>query len=269
MDLTDALHRASADPPPSTIDIRGLVSTEQHRARSLRRLTVAGSAALSALIIAGMMTLAGARPATGPGTAAGSSDQAAMVSDRPCPTVSPTGPPPQPKPDGPPVRPVPETCGVATARLDTALRNALRGAGVVGNGRNPFVKSNGRGLVYETAPDIRTAAGWGTLWVRIQPYSGPPPTKKQEQDAQRCDENCVFQTPPDGSVVTGFTLPGTQNLVNIYHRDGTLVSMIVSYRAGDGTPPTAGSAPSGPRRSPLTIEDLVTLGRSPALTLYP
>jgi hypothetical protein len=267
VDLTDALHKASADAPPSTIDIRGLVSSEQRRARSLRRLTVAGSATLSVATIAGLMTLAGVRPMTGPGPAAGSADQAAAASDRPCPTVSPTGPPPQPKPDGPPARPVPETCGVATARLDTALRNALRDAGVVSNERNPFVRTNDRRLVYEATPDVRTPAGWGTLVVRIQPYSGMPPTR---QEYGGCAGNpCVFRTAPDGSVVTGFTLPGAQNLINVYHRDRTLVSVVTLYRAGDGTPPTPGSSPPGPRWSPLTTEELITLGRSPALTLYP
>ena len=110
MDLTQAMHAATQDPPPTGIDVDQLITGERRRTR---RLHAAAGVALVAALVAGAVTVpqllsrTGQSPGLTPATAAATPAQPEGT----CPTVAPNAE---------------EACEAALKRLNQALAETLR-----------------------------------------------------------------------------------------------------------------------------------------------
>ncbi|GAB3866687.1 hypothetical protein [Dactylosporangium cerinum] len=124
MDLTQAMLAATANPPPTGIDVDQLITGERRRTRRLHAVTgVAVAAALATGMVALPQLLPQKPSGQSPGLAPPSTVAAATRSPAACVTPSPTVKvlPGANVPAEPPLVPVTESCGAAIARLSAEL----------------------------------------------------------------------------------------------------------------------------------------------------
>jgi hypothetical protein len=116
-----------------------------------------------------------------------------------------------------------------------------------------FLRANDENLRYDAGLALRTSAGRGSAGVAVEPGTYAP---ESEADLRRnfgCDHlpsrgsTCVYRGYPDGTVVT----------------------LVVSNGYHDGRPDPNASRKLGGKDVPLTLEQIITIGRDPGLTLYP
>jgi hypothetical protein len=288
--LSDALRQAVADPPPSTIDIDRLIVGEQHRARRQRWLAAAAATTL-------LVTAAVATPSMltgGPMHGAGGGARCPGVSSDPTAFPLPgNGPAPS------------ESCEAAMERLKAAVLDAvsrvLPGAEVrfVTEGSGPVVA--GSGGEYLATLEISDASGTSVLSLRWSTFgpAGPagaraaacggtgggssPPLVPASGTAAGC---YGLQVLPDGSAMltVGFE-PDPPNIVLAYHKvylyrtDGTFIELhSQNYRMpSEAYLRSLTASPLGHpegmlvplRPAPLSYGQLVELGETPGLTLFP
>jgi hypothetical protein len=293
-DLNGALRAAVADAPPTTIDLDRLIGGERRRQRSMRTLALVCGAATSVLMVVMVVFWPWSRtPPTRQVTAASSSAASSSGSPRPCPSLAQTGPPRPYQSGNASPRPVPEPCGDAAFRLNGALARALRThapgvtfADVTGSGQPVrFLRANDENLRYDTGLSLSTAAGRGGASVGVEPQTYAPPSEADLRHGFGCDRSpslsatCVYRSFPDGTIVSGVLLSsktgaigpaGTrQHQLRVFRPDDTVVTLIVNNTYYDGVPDPNATPKLGGTETPLTLEQLVAIGRDPGLTLYP
>ncbi|MET8832340.1 hypothetical protein ABZV78_00260 [Micromonospora sp. NPDC004540] len=276
-EIGSEMRAAVADPPPSRIDVDGLIRAEGRRRRQRAWVwSGTGVAAAVAAVVAGPALVAGG---AAPGSALGPTG---LPSTLPSPDVSLcAGVSPKPSGPQPPLqsygtvrtRPV-EAPAAGVVRLTGALREVLR----IRLPADLRVESAQPGCTepqFQYHPSYREyqAGGWlrqgresGLFLLQIRPTA---------RDEARPDcahagnpQDCTVVRHPDGTATVRSTQPagpGRQQLtVLVLRPDGTSVFGITNnFRAGpDGSTITA-SAPL------LTLDQLDELARSPGLTLYP
>ena len=298
-DLAQALRAAAAHVPPTSIDLDRLIDAEQRRQRWLHTGTAVGGVAAATLAIIAVATaLLGApggprddAPAAPPLLPSVTTSASAATSwpDRPCPTVADTGPPRAYQTSAPSPRAVRETCGQATARLEAAMQSALRThAGdvvvtdMVGSAQGVrFWRANDNNLTSSAGLSAVTPAGRGRVGVEVKPRTFRP-DEAELRRSYGCEPGspsnvtCVYRPEADGTVVSGVVMSGTkaqpgrrQYQISIFRPDDTLVFIIASnsYTEQERDPLTESKI--GAPEPPLTLEQIVAIGRHPDLTLYP
>lgn len=317
--LTRALHAASADPPPTSINLDRLIDGRRRSVLQHRMVMVTGVAVVAAVAIAVPLVFVG-RPGSS-GLSAGA---------LPCPTMSPspsldpasppadasppvdhspspggssgsgTSPAPGasvpgtpdvpdaskeaiPDPSGPIVDTSPtisvvaptEDCGAAAARLDAALLKELHKV-------LPGVALPRSSVRFQLLADGSFQAA-----VRVTPGDGDPAfylevTLRSDQYSARVGDCAVMKSEcvkePDGTLVFTQTSAGTSRAldalpsrvgqgliaVRIIKRDGTTVYLNLALGFA-GTPSRLSDVPP----SPLSADQLRTIGEQKAMTLYP
>lgn len=292
-DLNSALRAVVADAPPSTIDLDRLVDGEQRRQRTMRMAAVVSGAAASVLMVA-VVAFGFSSPATPTHQRTAATGTASMKSALPCPSLEPSGPPRPYQSGNPSPRPVSESCGDAAFRLSGALVRALAThapgvtvADATGSGQSVrILRNNDENLSYGTGLFISTPAGRGSASVGIEPRTYAPESEAELRHRRGCDRLpselvCVYHSYPDGTVVTGIDATpklvgpngeaGTrQHEVHVFRPDGTLVTFYASNLYYDTGLALPGVTPKvGGKDVPLTLDQLIAIGRDPGLTLYP
>jgi hypothetical protein len=293
-ELNRALRAAVADAPPTGIDLDRLIGAEQRRERSLRNAGVICAAALSVLMVTIVFFGLSGRPSTGqrvtgPGPTQPTAGATVRHGSPPCPSMAATGParPYQSGVSSP--RPIRESCGEATARLDDALAGALHTQApaatfqdVLGSGQPVrFLRANDNNLTYTAGLLLTMPSGRGSLGIQVQPRTYKPPSEAELRSNFGCDRapasdtTCIYRTEPDGTVVTGVLVPspmargGHQYQIQVFRTDDTLVMLMVSNTYYDGKPDPQATPKIGSSQLPLTLDQIITIGRDAGLTLYP
>jgi hypothetical protein len=291
--LDHALRAAVADAPPTGIDLDRLIGAEQRRQRVMRAVGAVCAAAASVLLVTAVFGLSGRASTTGLGTvAAPGASHSNSSSPRPCPSLPATGEPRAYQSGAPSPKPVPESCGDATYRLDGALAQALRkyAPGVTfADTLQPsqpvrFLRANDHNLQYGAGLSVSTSATRGRAHVEVEPRTyGPQDEAGLSRQfgcggRQSSDNTCVYRTYSDGTVVNGVTfsepggrtpIPGVQYQITVFRPDSTVVSLVVNNSYYEGTPDPDSVPKIGGKEPPLTVEQLIEIGRDPGLTLYP
>jgi hypothetical protein len=261
-DLSELMRAATASPPPTSITAAGLVREERRRARV--RLVVAAVAA-SGLALASVPLLAGSGlvGGYGPGTArtgvAGLTDPGGV----PWPTEAPDS---------------------AVPRLNGVLATALSATGVtISDGYNfgfqptaqasvapaTFIGSQGSYLAQLMLSD---AQGRGLFQVVLD--TSPRPSRTGCSQPSPCTQAEAL----DGSYVETYTVSNENSgghlvSVIVYRRDHTRVQLYASdFYYPDTVNLSSPGAPKVVRSRPspvLTAPQLITIGTTPGLTLYP
>ncbi len=285
-DVTAALRAAVSEPPPSGIDLGSLVAGEERRERRVRYLTIATAvtAALAGVVAIGGLASHGT---PGPSLVAPASSATAPASPANCPTIAASGQPRQFQSE-PPRRIPTEGCGEAAARLDQALAEALRttipGA-VLTSSYHPdqpvwFTRDNDLNVSYGVGVSVRLDGHAGQLGVQLEAYPpGTAPTQQDQAQSPSCgadapDTKCRYERTADGTVATAisFRMPDgwAQHQVAVLRPDGTYVVLLSSNirsttTTADGVDQFTYEGPE----PPLTVDQLIAIGRAPGLTLYP
>jgi hypothetical protein len=276
-DLAVRMRAAAESPPPTRIDLDALIAGELRRRR---RLHVACGTAVAVAVTALMIAvptlvlsqgasdntyLPGAPPAP---TVTGSSVGGDSVPLCAPLTISPDGPRPTQSYDT--VRPRPtEPVEQAVPRLTAAGRAALRevlpaGMTVEALEYQPDCAEpqfqydpSGREYLFGARLIHRQSSVVVGIWV------APTGADKIHCPSSTNPDDCVRTEYPDGTIVLSEREPvrkGRYQVV-VYRPDGVAVLLIAENRGREDT--TSGSEP------PLTVEQLVQIGRAPGLTLYP
>lgn len=276
-DLAAKMRAATDSPPPTRIDLDALITGELRRRRTLRVAGGAAAVAVTALAIAvPTLVLSGGAPdstylpgaspapiATGSSAGGGSVPLCAPL------TISPDGPQPTQSYDT--VRPRPtEPAEQAVPRLTEAVRAALREvlpAGVTVEAAEhqpdcvePQFQYNPSRREYILVARLTGERGSGDVYIRVLPTGA---------DGIHCPfsddpDDCARTQEPDGTIVLSDRVNpgrGGRHQVAVYRPDGVTVWLIARGQGSGGT--TSASEP------PLTVEQLVQIGRAPGLTLYP
>ncbi|MFG2165162.1 hypothetical protein [Micromonospora chersina] len=276
-EIGSELRALVADPPPSGIDVDGLIRAEGRRRR--QRTWVWGgtgvAAAVAVVVAAPAFVAGGAAPGPGDGPAG-------LPTAFPWPEVSLcAGVSPKPSGPQPPLqsygtvrtRPTEAPVGGVT-RLTGALREALRD-GLPDGVRVESAQPGCPEPQFQFHPSYREyeAGGWlrrggdkGLLLLQLRPTA-------QDQTPPSCEhavnpQDCTVVHHPDGTATVRSTLrgePGEQQLtVLVLRPDGTAVLGITNnFQSGP-----EGSTTTAPEPL-LTMDQLDELARSPGLTLYP
>jgi len=295
-DLAEQLRAITDDPPPTSINLDHLITSERRRGRILR---VGGGVAAAAAAVTVLATVVGAWPGTGGGpSTAGSGGQSCAPAARqanlgieqswsPVAGSMPTELPEQ-----------------AVNRLTQALHNQLGPLLPAGTQQvdmlhqrcdEPVFQWHPHRKYFELEAALTDDSGTGQLGVVIWPTPA-----EQPQDCEAALSrliNCTARTEPDGSkVVTSFHVNRegvTTSSVKVFRPDNTMVTLSVNNAATElRVPPSpdktkvkdpvsgktvevddvqdGGSGPKLGRPEPfLTLDQLVAIGLDPALTIYP
>ncbi|NES26057.1 hypothetical protein GCE86_26505 [Micromonospora terminaliae] len=274
-EIGNELRAVVADPPPTRIDVDGLIRAEGRRRRQRTWVwsgTGAAAAAAAVLAVPALVVGGGtSRPAP-----------AGLPSAFPAPEVSLcTGVSPKPSGPQPPlqsygtvrVRPT-ETPLDGVTRLTGALREALRDGLPAGvrieslqpGCTEPQFQFHPSYREYEAGGRLRRGEDSGFLLLQIRPTARDqtPPSCEHAVNPQ----DCTVVRHPDGTATVRSTLPGEpgerQLTVLALRPDGTAVLGITNnFRSGP-----EGSTTTAPEPL-LTMDQLDELARSPGLTLYP
>jgi hypothetical protein len=251
-------------------------------------LTVAVSTGLTVLA-AGALTvglLNGASTGTSPAPNGAGARGTVPVSPRVCPKAVATGEPRALQSEGPTPRPVTESCGNATMRLDYALFSALfkEAPGTTlkdESGQTPFfVKANDENLSYVMGGVINGPTGSGGLSVTVEPYVDLPGSGGEATPScvDQPDMTCVARTEPDGTRVRGILIHnqrasgpivGKQYQIGVVRTDGTLVSFVATNTYYEDKPAPDATPKAGAPEPLLSVDQMVAIARTPAMTLYP
>jgi hypothetical protein len=270
-DLVDRMRAATADPPPTHIDIDRLIVAERHRARRLRWATSAGCvAAATAAIAFAVPGLPDSKPGERPVPDGAAAELCAPV------VPSPSGPQPPEQSYGTvrgrPTEPVEDAVRGLTAVLDDALRRQLPAASVTGIAGcdQPQFQYHPQYKEFMASATLTDRDGSSIFVIRLLPTG--------VDDHQECgtgDDACERRELPDNgvAVLTDLLMPekprnAKQYQVTIYRPDGTTVQMIVNnFALGDVS---GDRSPEVTRPQPiLTVDQLLAIGTTPGLTLYP
>ncbi len=195
MDLTQAMHAATQDPPPTGIDVDQLITGERRRTRRVHAVT---GLALAAALTVGAVVLPQYLSQTPSGQSPGLAP--ATETTQVCPTVQPTA---RPAAD--------ESCEDALARLTPVLVEALRR--VLPDESGPVVFAPAEDG-YDMVKQIST--GKGALEVRLRPNTDtaafaakhclPPCRQNSRQGVLLLVRSTaeVWAVRPDGTVVQTF-----------------------------------------------------------------
>ena len=265
MDLTDAMHAATQDPPPTSIDVDQLITGEHRRVRRMRAVTGLG---IAAVLAAGVVVLpqylshpTGQSPGAPPSTVTGA--------PAPCDVLSPTLDVPtaevtkqnQPKP----LVPLTESCGDAQARLSgeftALLRRILPGATIVNDEDppTPLPAKFFRAADQEFGHTSTVLVPGGLVWVRLDASEMTP-----AQYHAHMQEECAW---PKARCRT-LTIGSTELMIRTDIPDGYGID-VWAVRP-DGTRLLASGRPKKTGEpTPLTEQQLIDIVMTPALTLYP
>jgi hypothetical protein len=277
--LSESLRLASADPPPTRIDLDDLIDGEHRAGRRRRWLGAVGGTAAAVIAIAvgaAVIQGNGASPGgtpfgnPGPGTA------------QPNPTGKGA-----PGPEDPSVPTPTEPTEVALARLTAALNASLAstlGPDVALSDPNtpgrPPPSFSGEPGGYKAGVTITDSAGSTDLFIFVRPapmpQAGDHIPQQEECDRHPATTSCQRLVKPDGSVL--FTLRSTEQggltlEAEHYRIDGTAVTTsLTNLSWGLLETPVAKTLPP-PVLSrdglPLTMDQLLEIVLDPALTLFP
>ncbi|MEW2385892.1 hypothetical protein AB0873_27905 [Micromonospora sp. NPDC047707] len=264
--------------PPTRIDVEDLISADARRRRH-RAWTVAGTGAAAAvaavLAVPAMLVGPAGTPAAGPPPAASASAVGTPLCDSVTPKASGPQPPLQSHDT---VRPRPtETPAEGVGRLSAALREVV--ASQLPDGVSvesvqprcsaPQFRYHPSYREYEAGGELRQGESAGWFMVRVAP--------RPARDEATCEfapdsRNCNRMVHSDGSISVFSRMPLGDGLiqlsVSVFRPDGTLVSVVTSN--GRIKPAGNGTATTVTAREPLlTGEQMIAIGRAPALTLYP
>ncbi|MFF5231096.1 hypothetical protein [Dactylosporangium sp. NPDC000521] len=269
MDLTQAMHAATQDPPPTTIDVDRLITGERRRTRRLRAVTGIGvAAALAAGVVALPQYLSQKPSGQSPGLAPPSAVAPTTRTPAPCVTPSPTVTVPagsgkeEIRPH--PLIPVTESCGAAIARLGdelTALLPRLVPGATFTNARDgsPLPAL----VTKEAGPQLGYTAGFnlpgGVMSVRTVAAEETP-----AQFRAFAQEQCAIP----GAHCRSAAIDGAELLIRNDVTGGYGID-VWAVRP-DGMQLLALTRASTPGRpTPVTEQQLIDLVLTPALTLYP
>lgn len=267
-DVAERMRAATAEPPPTSIDLDRLVSDELQRVRRLRWATSAGgvAAAVAAVVFAATML---------PGQGGEPESPGLPAVDLCAPLMpSPSGPPPPEQSYGT-VRPRPtEPVGDAVRRLSAALDDALltqlpsmRITPVAEpDCERPQFQYHPQYKEFSAGATLTDSKGSGWFYLTLSPTADDSqPACVSTPDHGTCEDRSL----PDGGTARVETFPvngGTQHQVEIHHPDGTTVRLVANNLHYD-SPETR---PKVTRPEPvLTVDQLIALGSAPELTLYP
>jgi hypothetical protein len=276
--LSESLRLASADPPPTRIDLDDLIDGEHRAGRRRRWLGAVGGTAAAVIAIAvgaAVIQGNGASPGgtpfgnPGPGTA------------QPNPTGKGA-----PGPEDPSVPTPTEPTEVALARLTAALNASLAstlGPDVALSDPNtpgrPPPSFSGEPGGYKAGVTITDEAGSAYLGVYLRPAPMPPDSdpvpQKDECQNHPATTTCQREVQPDGSVV--YMLQSTEQggltlEAEHYRIDGTAVTTTLTNVSSGRSDPEAKTMPPPVFTRdglPLTMDQLLEIVRDPALTLFP
>lgn len=230
MDLTQAMHAATQDPPPTAIDVDRLITGERRRTRRLRVVTGAAVAAALALgVTAAPRFLAQQPTGLSPGT--------------PVATAPPrcgTTPPAVSVTVGPSAGRVVEICEEAIGQLNAALTDALHVALPDVTGGTLYFERDGGYIATFGLP------GGGSLMVRLEPAEIRSAADSAAFADKHCPAGCRRET-REGTML----LVRSATEVWAVRPNGTVVRATVT----------------GP--VPVTEQQLIDLVMAPGLTLFP
>ncbi|MEV4130817.1 hypothetical protein AB0J72_01480 [Dactylosporangium sp. NPDC049742] len=270
MDLTHAMHAATQDPPPTSIDVDQLITGEHRRVRRVR--AVAGALSV-AVLVTGVVALpqylsqkpSGQSPGLPPPTAVATATRSPGVCVTPSPTVVvPTGNPGKEEVTPHPLVPVTESCGAATARLSdelTALLPRMAPGATFTNARDgsplPAV------VMKDGGPQLGYSAGFN-VGVDVVSIHVVAAEETPAQFRAFAVEQCAIA----GANCRAATVSGAELLVRNDLKSGYGID-VWAVRP-DGVQLLALTRARTPDRpTPLTEQQLIDLVMNPALTLYP
>jgi hypothetical protein len=119
------------------------------------------------------------------------------------------------------------------------------------------------------------------MFVSVEPRSYKPQSEAELRHNFGCDRapasdtTCIYRIDPDGTVVTGvlFEPPGPrgghQYQIQVFRTDDTVVRLLVNNTYYDGKPDPQATPKLGSSQPPLTLDQIIAIGRDAGLTLYP
>jgi hypothetical protein len=146
-----------------------------------------------------------------------------------------------------------------------------------------FLYANDDNLTYTAGLLLTTPTGRGSLniQIQVQPRGSKPQGEADWRRHLGCDRasasdiTCIYRTDSDGTVVTGVLVPapmsrgGRQYQIQVFGTDDTLVMLTVSNTYYQGKPDPQATQKVGGDQLPLTLDEIIAIGRDPGLTLYP
>jgi len=287
-DLAAKMRAATDSPPPTRIDLDALIAGELRRRRTLRVAGAVAAVAVTALAIAvPALALSGRAPESTylPGVAPAPNATGSPAGSVPlCAPLSPSPSGPQPPLQSyDTVRPRPtEPVSQAVPRLTEAVRAALREVLPAGmtveaaehqpDCAEPQFQYHPSYRSYDLFARVTDEQGSGSLVIRVLPSggSGEKPVSCQPSSLGPIADQGDCKQEPDGTVV--LTLihdrmggKGRQYQVYVVRPDGDTVVAIESNVLVERDLSEKLARPE----PPLTVEQLVQIGRAPGLTLYP
>ncbi|RKN48233.1 hypothetical protein D7223_09375 [Micromonospora endolithica] len=275
------MRAAVATPPPTRIDVEELISGDARRRRH-RAWTFAGTgvAAAVAAVLVTPAILAGEGNGPGP-SAVGPPRSVSTATAAPglCTGVTPkpTGPEPplqshdtvRDRPTEPPTTAAARLSAVLGAVLEAELPDDIVVESVQPSCSRPQFQYHPRYRHYEAVGDLQrgTSSGWFMVTVDASPASD------EASCAYAPDERtCEVLDQPDGSVAVVSSTPlgegVVQATVSVFRPDGTVVQLMAS----NGRVTRDGNEHVTTRTAEellLTTAQMVTIGRTAGLTLYP
>lgn len=280
-ELMRELRAATAEAPPSRIDLDRLITT-YHRDRRRRGWMTGG--AVVAVTLASVLVA----PPVLRGLGGGDPSSGRPAPGWPGPVGSPTTPacaPVTPRPSGPTapmqsdptVRTLPtEAPAAAVQRLSAELREALKNdvpsgvtvRGVLPGCTAPQFQYERSYREYTAGGRLATATEQGPLHVSVRPTGAGERLDCEQYTLAR--DRCTTTELPDGGALlvieTPYGVPGVvQRQAVVARTDGTTVTVTTSNaEVGANREPTRGA-----RNPLLTVGQLAALAQAPGLTLYP
>jgi hypothetical protein len=308
VELNEALRDAVAEPPPTSIDLDGLIGGEKRRARRQRWLTGGGVTALVvAALGAAILGVPGALPLPFAGGGAPppcpvvSPSATGQVLPHPSPSVSgyPGSPSASSQPDptgsaidtspgaSAPPRPPTEACGTAATRFNGTLTEALHRAlpnATFANAIDPhqaavWFTRDGGGEFF-AGVTIREGGHSSRFSASLSTFSEIP-----EKLCEVGTSGCSREVAPDGTVILTFDLiagnlstPGPKASGGTSGSPGTqgspppqLIAHNLYVFRPDGTFVSFAIHPDAGNAGslPLSLDQLHTIALSPGFTLFP
>jgi hypothetical protein len=272
-DIADRMRAAAAYPPPTSIDIDRLIAGEQRRRRQLRWAASAGGvAAAVAAVVFAATTLPGRG---GEPALSGWPGNAGLPTPSRCAPLmpSPTGPLPPEQSYGTvrprPTEPVSEAVSRLTAALDDAFRTQLpdlRVTPVEPGCERPQFQYHPQYKRFFASAFLSDSKGRGWLYLVLAPTATERrPACVPVQNGGTCEDRDL----PGGGTARIETFPvdgGKQYQVDIDRPDGTTAHVVTNnlhYGSAEAVPSATRSEPI------LTPDQMIRLGSTPDLTLYP
>ncbi len=144
-----------------------------------------------------------------------------------------------------------------------------------------FLRANDNNLTYTAGLSLTTSTGRGSLAVQVQPRTWKPQSEAGLRRSFGCDRapasdtTCIYRTDPDGTMVTGVLVlaamarGGHQYQIQVFRTDDTVVQIMVSNTYYEGEPDPQATPKVGGSQLPLTLDEIIAIGRDAGLTLYP